>query len=136
MGARESVSVPGTLAGIHEAISAFEAWSDRQGTPIQTRRSLQTALDEVLANIVHHGFRGALGRIDLTFSREDGAVAVEVADTAAPFNPLLAAAPDTTAALDERPIGGLGIALLKALVDEVRYERRGDENRLTMVRRL
>jgi serine/threonine-protein kinase RsbW len=136
MAAQETVSVPGSLAGVHQAIDAFEAWSDGQGVPAEARRSLFTSIDEILSNIVRHGLQGQAGEIDLVFSRHADAIAIEVVDRAAPFNPLLASAPDTTAPLEERQVGGLGIALVRALVDDVCYERREDRNHLTITWRL
>jgi hypothetical protein len=57
MGTHETVSVPGSLAGVHQAIDAFEAWSGGQGVPAEARRSLLTSIDEVLSNVVHHGLQ-------------------------------------------------------------------------------
>jgi serine/threonine-protein kinase RsbW len=59
-----------------------------------------------------------------------------VSDDGPEFDPLAAEAPDTTLAVEDRPIGGLGIELVKRLMDEVRYERSGGRNRLRLARRL
>ena len=77
-----------------------------------------------------------MGEIDLEFSRHAGVIAIVVSDGAAPFNPLLAPAPDTTAPVELRQVGGLGIALVRALVDDVCYERREDRNHLTIIWKL
>ena len=60
----------------------------------------------------------------------------EVVDTAAPFDPLAAPPPDTASALDVRRPGGLGVALVRSLMDQVRYESRGDGNHLILTWRL
>ena len=91
-----------------------------------------TSLDEVLSNVVRHGLRVGAGEIDVTLVRDAGAVSAVVADTAAEFNPLMHPPPDVAAPLDARQPGGLGIALVRGLADDVRYERRGDRNVLTM----
>jgi serine/threonine-protein kinase RsbW len=59
-------------------------------------------------------------------------VAIEIVDQAEAFNPLLAPPPDTSSPLDERKPGGLGIALVRQLMDDTRYERRNDRNYFTM----
>ena len=82
------------------------------------------------------GLRDRTGLIDVTLSREGDSVRAEVADDASPFNPLLAPSPDISAALDARQPGGLGIALVRGLTDDVRYERRGGHNRLTLTWRV
>jgi serine/threonine-protein kinase RsbW len=61
---------------------------------------------------------------------------VVVADDGPEFDPLSAAEPDTTLGVEDRPIGGLGIALVRRLMDEVAYERRDGRNRLRFERRL
>jgi anti-sigma regulatory factor (Ser/Thr protein kinase) len=70
------------------------------------------------------------------FGLDDGVLSLEVTDRGAAFDPLQAAAPDTSAGLDDRRPGGLGIMLVRTLMDAVRYERRGAHNHLTMIWRL
>jgi anti-sigma regulatory factor (Ser/Thr protein kinase) len=67
---------------------------------------------------------------------EDGVLRVEIVDEAAAFDPLARPAPDTDQALEERPIGGLGIHIVKQLMDDVRYRREGGKNVLTLTKRL
>lgn len=128
--------VPGTLDGLTEAMRAAEGFCREADVPGAARANLLTALDEVLANIVHHGLAGTSGTIELAMDRQDGQVAVRVADTAAPFDPLLMPAPDTSLPLEQRRLGGLGIALVRALTDEVAYERRDGRNHLTLTWRV
>ena len=109
-----------------------QAFCEEVDAPGLARANVMTALDEVLANIVHHGLRDVAGTIELTIGREDGQVVAHVADTAAPFDPLLVPAPDTTLPMEKRKIGGLGIALVRALTDEVSYDRRDGRNHLTL----
>ncbi len=59
-----------------------------------------------------------------------------VVDDGPEFDPLSAAQPDTTLGVENRPVGGLGIALVRRLMDEVAYERRDGRNRLRFERRL
>jgi serine/threonine-protein kinase RsbW len=127
-----TVSVPASAAGLRQATEAVEAFSASLALPGPLRRSLLTVLDEVLANIVGHGMAGGAGAIDVAMSCAGGTVTVEVVDPGAPFNPLLAPAPDTASPLEGRRIGGLGIALVRAMTDEVEYARREGRNRVTL----
>ncbi len=127
-----TLSVPGTVAGIREAVDALDAWSAREHLPDEARRKLLIAFDEILSNVVRHALQDRSGLIEVTISRDGGLVHAEVTDDADPFDPLGVPAPDTSAGLDARRPGGLGIALVRAFTDEVRYERRSDRNRLTM----
>ncbi len=95
------------------------------------------ALTEVLDNVVEHGYRGAAGVVvvQARLAREGG-LRVDVRDRAPAFDPLSVPAPDPSPPLAERRAGGLGVHLLKGLVDVVRYERRAGENRLTFHKRI
>jgi anti-sigma regulatory factor (Ser/Thr protein kinase) len=66
----------------------------------------------------------------------DQVLEVAIVDDAAAFNPLEARPPDTASGLDERPIGGLGIHVVRKLMDEMAYERREGRNRLTLRKRI
>jgi sigma-B regulation protein RsbU (phosphoserine phosphatase) len=97
---------------------------------------LQLAVEEVVTNIVKFAYAEGGGRITVIGARvEPGELTIEVIDQGSAFNPLEVAPPDLTAGLQERPIGGLGITLLRRLVDEVRYRREPDQNVLTLVKR-
>ncbi len=128
----ETVSVPGTEAGVRLATDALDAWCRRHRVSDAARRRMLASLDEVLSNVVRHGLGGRAGEIDVTLVRDGDAVSAAVADTAAEFNPLTQPPPDVAAPLEARQPGGLGITLVRALADDVRYERRGDRNVLTM----
>jgi anti-sigma regulatory factor (Ser/Thr protein kinase) len=87
------------------------------------------ALDEVLANVVMHGYgEDPSGRIEVRLRTEPGAIAVEVRDAAPPFDPLAAPAPNLDLPVEKRTIGGLGIHLVRSVMDEVEYERVGTSN--------
>jgi serine/threonine-protein kinase RsbW len=128
--------VPPTLDGLASASDAVRSWSERQAVDADTVKRLLTVLDELLSNVVRHGDLDGAGTIEVKVSCRDGLLEAQVSDEAAPFNPLLQPPPDTTTPLEQRRPGGLGIALVKALSDGVRYERRDNRNQLTVSWRL
>jgi serine/threonine-protein kinase RsbW len=134
--AHRNVAVPATDAGLRRAAEAFEAFTAGRDIPVSGRNRFLLALDEILSNIIRHGSPQPLARISLTFSIDRDVVSIQCIDSADPFNPLDAPAPDTTATLDARQPGGLGIALVRAMMDDVRYERRDGHNVLTLVARI
>lgn len=137
MHAREVVTVPGTLDGVREAGARFEAFAAAHALAKGQVWPFQVALDEVLANIVTHGYVGAEARpIEVGMAYADGRVELVIEDAARPFNPLEAVPPDLGAPLEERPVGGLGIALVRRLMESVEYERTGGRNRLRLRGRL
>jgi anti-sigma regulatory factor (Ser/Thr protein kinase) len=98
---------------------------------------MHLALEEHLANIVAHGGDpGPAGTITVRFALEPEALRVEIEDDARPFNPLDAPEVDTALPLEEKPVGGLGILLIRKSVDELEYGRAGNRNVLVMKNRL
>ena len=91
-------------------------------------------LDELWVNVVHYS--GATGDVEVSLDTDADEVRLEIADDGRPFDPLSEAVePDLDAALEERPIGGLGIFLVREMMDELHYRREDGKNRLAMVKR-
>ena len=122
---------------VARANAAFIAFAEANAVPAGVRRSLNVALDELLQNTIAHGFAGREGGA-VTIAVELGTdrLTVTLSDNGRPFDPLGAAAPDTAGSVEERPVGGLGIHLVRQLMDEVRYQRHADRNVVTLVKRL
>jgi anti-sigma regulatory factor (Ser/Thr protein kinase) len=93
---------------------------------------LDLLIEEIFMNVCWHGYPGSSqGVVDLAYSvPAPGELRVEVADQGVEFNPLTAAPPDVTLNLEDRPIGGLGIFLVKRLAPSIAYRRDRDWNRL------
>jgi serine phosphatase RsbU (regulator of sigma subunit)/anti-sigma regulatory factor (Ser/Thr protein kinase) len=98
---------------------------------------VHVALDEALSNVVRHGFADRRPHeitVALTVETDELRVAIE--DDGRSFNPLTAPRPDLDSPLEERRVGGLGVHLIRELMNRVHYERVSGRNRLTMVKRL
>ena len=103
--------------------------------PGKTRRQIAIAIEEIFVNIANYAYNpktgGALIRV---LVGED--VAIEFEDGGKPYNPLEKADPDITASLEERETGGLGIFMVKNMMDAVDYRREGNRNILTVRKKL
>jgi serine/threonine-protein kinase RsbW len=122
----------GDLAAIRAFVGAACA---AHGAPDEVGDALTLAADEVCTNIVRHGYAAhAPGPITLAVEAAGGALRLTIADTAPAFDPAAAAEPDVAAPCDEREEGGLGWFLVRRVVDELRYERRGAANVVTLVK--
>jgi serine/threonine-protein kinase RsbW len=98
---------------------------------------MQVALDELLTNIVDYGYTDdAEHEIYIRLRVLDNALEATIEDDGVPFNPLESAALDTSAPLRERRVGGVGLHFVKNLMNEVRYDRIGDRNRLVLRKKL
>jgi serine/threonine-protein kinase RsbW len=118
-------------------IAAFVAdVARRWGLTPQETFDVQMAVDEACANVIQHAYRGdESGLIELAVACDGKSCTVTIRDHGAPFDPGAVLEPDTTAPLEERPIGGLGLFFMRRLMDEVHFqfdERTG--NVLTMVK--
>lgn len=136
------LNVTPTDDGIRTALDALEALMAAHGLSKAVTWPAEVALDEVLANVVRHGLEGRAGtatvglELRLDAGAEPPVCEVVVTDDGPAFDPLRTPDPDTSLTIEERPVGGLGIALVRRLMDEVEYERRDGKNRLRLRRRL
>ena len=95
------------------------------------------ALEELLTNVWSYGYAvPGPHQVQIRLSIVDNHFEIEVKDNGCPFNPLQMPEVDTTIPLDRKPIGGLGIHLMRRFMDELHYQRQGDKNVLRMRKRL
>src|SRR5437870_6684074 len=112
-----SASVPASVQGVRQAEAELASFAAASGLPQDALWRFRVALDELISNVARHGGSGA--DVGLEFRIESGVLEVTVTDEAPAFNPLEASPPRTSAGLETRPVGGLGIALVRGLMDEV-----------------
>lgn len=125
------------LQEVARANAAFADFAVARGLPAPVRRSLSVALDELLANTVSYGLDGRPdGSVVMDVTVVPGTLTVTLTDNGTAFDPFAREAPDTTLSVEDRPIGGLGIHIVRRLVDEVRYRRDGDHNVVVLTKRL
>jgi serine/threonine-protein kinase RsbW len=138
MASSESLRVPASGEGVRRVADGLDAFSGEHRLPLETIQAAQVALDEILSNTVRSGYEPGTppGEIEVRFGIRDGLLEILISDDARPFNPLEREDPDVSAPLEEKPIGGLGIYLVKRLMDVVEYERAGGRNRLRLGKRI
>jgi anti-sigma regulatory factor (Ser/Thr protein kinase) len=99
--------------------------------------NIQLAADEAASNIIEHAYEGVSnGLLELSCGVTGNTITIILVDHGASFDPSVIPMPDLKADLSERKIGGLGIFLMRKLMDEVRYETKPNKsNVLTMIKR-
>lgn len=95
--------------------------------------NLQLAVEEIAVNVCNYAYPTPPGEVVIRHTTRDGRLLVEIIDRGIPFDPLSLPAPDTSLDIEKRRIGGLGIFFVRRVMNEVRYERKGDRNHLTLV---
>jgi len=130
-------SIRNQLPEVRGVSDWLKSFADHHHLPLALRHDLDLALTEWLTNVISYGF-GQAGEhlIRIRLACDAQTASIEVEDEGRPFNPLDHPPVDTSAPLEERPVGGLGIHLIRRLMDSVDYRRDGDRNVLVMVKRL
>ncbi len=106
-----------------------------KGVPEEICYQLQVALEELVINAIKHGgCEPKKGAIRLVIKVQHNKVSAVLSDSGVGFNPLDAPPPDLTTSLLDRPVGGLGIHLVRHLIPSIRYERRGNRNYLYLAK--
>jgi serine/threonine-protein kinase RsbW len=95
----------------------------------------ELALEEVFMNVVMHGSTpGDLPWVEVSLDLADGGLTMTVEDDGRPFDPLSLPPPDVAASLSDRRVGGLGVYLVRQMMDAVTYSRVGSRNQLRMTK--
>ncbi len=95
---------------------------------------IELVIEEALVNIMDYAYPDQSGWLKLKLKTDpEESLSLMIKDQGAAFNPLEREAPDLEVGLMERPVGGLGIFLMKELTDDIFWQRQGDENCLTII---
>lgn len=104
------------------------------GVPFDVIADVLLIAEEVVCNAIEHGFEAHRSHeIVIATAHTDSQLTIEFRDDGVAYNPLDRPSPDLDCDIDERPIGGLGVHLVRELADEVTYDRDGQHNVLRVV---
>lgn len=133
----------GRLSDIPALSATVEAFCLAHGVEAPTAHKLVLGLEELLTNLAVHGTPGdgplgrasadAAHRVTVVVTLQHNRLLLHYEDSGAAFDPLSVPTPDLEQPLAARPIGGLGVHLLRTLMDEVTYARVNERNRVTLV---
>ena len=135
--AERRIVIKNRLPEIAAVNENFEAFAEEFGVPRPIIMKFNLMFDEVLNNVISYAFSDDGDHdIEVRMELAGERLIVTIADDGVPFNPLSLAAPRTDLALEDREIGGMGIHLVRNLIDDVTYHRRIDRNVLTLMSHL
>ena len=97
---------------------------------------LRLASEEALINVIRYAYPGGAGAVEVACGPADGGrgILIEISDSGIPFDPLSLPVPDTNLPLEQLKIGGLGIFMIRKIMDRVLYRRDGGRNVLTLTK--
>ena len=133
---RATTTLGNELAELPGALDWLEAMLRAAGVGKMVVHELRLAAEESLSNIIRHAYVDtARHSIEVGVEIDGGEIQLVLRDDGRPFSPLAAPTPDLDAPVEQRPAGGLGIHLLRNLVDRADYRRENDTNVLRLVKR-
>jgi len=135
MKGRTDQTIPAEMSGLNEILDGIAILLEEQGFPFELISDVQLATDEAVTNAILHGYDGKEGEVRVIAEADDQEVTVIVEDHAPAFDPVSFVSRDVSLDGDDRPIGGLGLILIRNVMDEVRYDYMDGKNIMTMVKR-
>jgi anti-sigma regulatory factor (Ser/Thr protein kinase) len=131
--AEVKVTVKNRIEDLLRVNSLFESFATQHDISGRLRYHLLVSIEEILTNIIKYGFdEEGVHPIHITFRRVEEQIEMEFEDRGREFNPLEIGEPDLDSPIEDRQLGGLGIHLVKKMVDEAKYRREGDRNILLL----
>ena len=132
-----TVRLANRLEEIERLAAAVEAFGAAHQLPGPVIFAFNLSLDEVVTNVISYAFNDVQEHpIDVHLRLMGDVMQAEVTDSGRPFNPIDVPAPDLDAPIDERRIGGLGIHIVREMMDTLEYAREGDRNILRLRKRV
>lgn len=120
------------LSSLATMADAIESYAAEHAVPQDKTMNLILALDEIVTNVISHGGLTVRDTIAVTIGLADDAISAEVEDHGSAFDPVRDAPPHATGSLEERPLGGLGLHIVRTIMKELSYRRVDGRNLLLM----
>ncbi len=134
----KELTVDAAVENIEVVTNFINEELEKLDCPVKAQTQIAIAIDELFGNIARYAYSPEIGKATVRFSIEEDPLAVTITfiDNGVPFDPLQRAEPDTHAPLQDRPIGGLGIFLVKKTMNMVEYSYENGQNILTIKKQL
>ncbi|MCK9210667.1 MAG: ATP-binding protein [Ignavibacteriaceae bacterium] len=129
MGSRLSITIRNDISEVSRLADIIELFGRTNKVAASSTFEINLVMDEVLANIIMHGFPDIDEHIiEIKISLNGETFSAEIVDDGIAFNPLKSTKDDRGASLEEKGIGGLGIHIIKKYMDKVAYKRVSNKN--------
>ena len=129
--------LPNDIETIPQLNEFIDSVAEEVGLEMSLTMSLNLALEEAVVNVMEYAYpEGQKGNVEIEVTADQEWMTFVIADTGIAFDPTMKEDADTTLSAEERPIGGLGIFLVRQLMDDINYKREGNKNVLTLRKKL
>lgn len=134
---RNEITVEAKTDNLHKVSAFIESRLEKVQCPIKTATQINIAVEEIFTNISHYAYAPDTGSVTvLVDTAEEGVVKIHFVDSGVPYDPFQNEDPDTSLSAEEREIGGLGIFLVKQIMDDVTYEYKDGCNHTRITKKL
>ena len=128
---KKEITLEAKIENLDEVLDFVNAELEAVDFPMKTIMQIAIAVEEIFVNIAYYAYKPGSGNVTMRISADAGAV-IEIEDSGKPFNPLEKEDADITKSVEEREIGGLGIFMVKKIMDSVDYKNEDGKNILTI----
>ena len=134
---KRSLILPNDIETIPQLNEFIDSVAEEMALDMSLTMSLNLAMEEAVVNVMDYAYpEGQQGNVEIEAMTDGEWLTFVISDSGVPFDPTTKEDADTTLSAEECPIGGLGIFLVRQLMDVIQYQRDGDKNVLTLRKKL
>lgn len=130
------LTIKADISLLDQVLSFADGILEQNNCPLKVQTQIDVAIEEIFVNIAHYAYPEGGGNavIEIEADKDAKKVRIVFEDGGIPYNPLEKEDPDISLSSEDRPIGGLGIFLVKKTMDDMSYEYKDGKNRLTIIK--
>ena len=130
------LTIKADISLLDQVLSFADGILEQNNCPLKVQTQIDVAIEEIFVNIAHYAYPEGEGNavIEIEADKDAKKVRIVFEDGGIPYNPLEKEDPDISLSSEDRPIGGLGIFLVKKTMDDMSYEYKDGKNRLTIIK--
>lgn len=133
----KQLTLPNDIETIPQLNEFLDGFCEEQGIGMDFAMSLNLAVEEAVVNVMSYAYpKGVVGYVNIQAEADEEQVTVVISDSGTPFDPTQKEDVDTTLPAEERKIGGLGIHLVRTIMDTISYKYTDHHNILTLRKKL
>ena len=132
----KQLTVKADVSALDQVLAFADTFLEANDCPMKIQMQIDIAIEELFVNIAHYAYPSGEGEavIGIEADTEAKCFKITFEDSGIPYDPLKKDDPDITLSADDRPIGGLGIFMVKKSMDDMTYEYKDNKNRLTITK--
>ena len=130
----KEIEIEALVENLPQVLAFVDEQLESAGCPLKIQLQIDVAVEEIFVNIAHYAYASQTGKaiVRVEIMPEQPAVDITFIDHGIPYDPLARQDPDITLDAEKRPVGGLGIFMVKKSMDDVKYEYLDGHNILTL----